>query len=345
MIDLLEYSKVGGCSAKIPQDKLLDILSQLKPLKDNNILVGISTSDDAGVYKINDDTALIVTTDFFPAVCSDPYEFGQIAAANSISDVYAMGGTPLLVLNIIMFPSTELPMEVLGDILKGGQDKINESGALVMGGHTIDDATVKYGLAVVGTCHPDRVVTNDGVKCGQKLILTKPLGIGVLIAAKRMGVCSDEAYREAVNQMKSLNKEAAEVMREFGVTGATDITGFGLVGHLLKMAEGSGVTININSSSIPTMNEVDSLLEQGCIPGTAFTNIKSVGDKVVFAKKIALSRKMLCADAQTSGGILMAVDSDKAGAAVAKLRSMGCISATIIGEAVKKEKKMVCFLE
>ena len=345
MIDLLKYSKVGGCSAKIPQDKLLEILSELQPLKDNNILVDISTCDDAGVYKINDDTALIVTTDFFPAVCSDPYEFGQIAATNSISDVYAMGGKPLLVLNIVMFPSTELPMDALGAILKGGQDKINEAGAIVMGGHTIDDATVKYGLAVVGICHPDKVITNNGVKCGQKLILTKPLGIGVLIAAQRMGLCSEEGYREAVDQMKSLNKEAAEVMQEFGVTGATDITGFGLVGHLLKMAEGSGVTINIESSSLPTMVEVESLLEQGCIPGSAFTNLKSVGSKVSFHEKITLSKKMLCADAQTSGGILMAVDSDKAELAVAKLKSMGCLSTTIIGEAVKKEEKMVCFLE
>ncbi|MEG1635312.1 MAG: selenide, water dikinase SelD, partial [Rikenellaceae bacterium] len=208
MIDLLKHSDQGGCSAKIPQDKLMDILSGLKPLKDNNILVDVSTSDDAGVYRINDEMALIVTTDFFPPICSDPYEFGQIAAANSLSDIYAMGGKPLLVLNLNMFPSVKLPMEVLGSILEGGQLKINEAGAFVMGGHTIEDQTIKYGLAVVGTCHPDHLITNSGLEAGQKLILTKPLGIGVLIAARRMGICSDEAYNEATTQMKTLNKAA-----------------------------------------------------------------------------------------------------------------------------------------
>lgn len=345
MIDLLKYNKVGGCSAKVPQDKLMEILSDLAPLKDKNILVDISTCDDAGVYKIDDNTALIVTTDFFPAVCSDPYEFGQIAATNSISDVYAMGGKPLLVLNLTMFPSTVMPMEVLGEILKGGQSKINEAGAFVMGGHTIDDASVKYGLAVVGLCHPDKIITNSGVKQGQKLIITKPLGIGVLIAAQRMGLCREDAYREAVTQMSTLNKVAADVMQEHGVTGATDITGFGLIGHLTKMAEASEVTINISTLLVPAMQDVDSLLEQGCIPGTAFTNIKSAADRCTFASDVTLSRKMLCGDAQTSGGILMAVDSDKADAVVAQLRASGCPHSAIIGEAVKKEDKCVNFLK
>lgn len=343
MIDLLLHSDQGGCSAKIPQDKLMDILSGLKPLKDNNILVDISTSDDAGVYKINDDTALIVTTDFFPPICSDPYEFGQIAAANSLSDVYAMGGKPLLVLNLNMFPSTKMPMEVLGQILEGGQSKINEALAFVMGGHTIDDQTVKYGLAVVGTCHPDKLVTNSGLKENQTLIITKPLGTGVLIAARKMAICSDSAYAQAVMQMKTLNKAACDVMQQFEVKGGTDITGFGLIGHLHKMAESSGVSIHIDCDKLPLIDSVEELLDSGCVPATAFRNIKSVGNDAMFAKNVSLPRKMICGDAQTSGGVVMAVDNDKASQALAALLASGCSKAAIIGETVKKQTKSLYF--
>lgn len=343
MIDLLQHSEQGGCSAKIPQDKLMDILSGLKPLKDNNILVDISTSDDAGVYRISDDMALIVTTDFFPPICSDPFEFGQIAAANSLSDVYAMGGKPLLVLNLNMFPSTKMPMEVLGQILEGGQNKINEAGAFVMGGHTIDDKTVKYGLAVVGTCHPKNIITNSGLKENQKLIITKPLGIGVLIAARKMGMCSDSAYAMAAEQMKTLNKAACDVMLQFGVIGGTDITGFGLIGHLHKMAQSSGVSIHVDCSKLPIIDTVEELLNSGCVPGTAFRNIKSVGDDALFAKNVSLPRKMICGDAQTSGGIVMAVDSDRADAALEALRCAGCNNSQIIGETVKKQAKCLYF--
>lgn len=343
MIDLLKYSSTGGCSAKIPQDKLMDILSNLQPLKDNNILVDITTSDDAGVYKINDNLALIVTTDFFPAICSDPYEFGQVAAANSLSDVYAMGGTPLLVLNLNMFPSATMPLEVLGEIMRGGQDKINEAGAFVMGGHTIEDATVKYGLAVVGTVHPNRVATNNGAKVGQKLILTKPLGIGVLVAAHRLEMVSKESYQMAIEQMKSLNKEACSVMNKFNVTAATDITGFGLIGHLNKMAQGSNLSIQIECNSLPILPEVEMIINQGCVPATALRNLKSVGEDAIFTTNVTMSHKMVCCDAQTSGGILMAVNEDIANDALIMLKERGCRDSVIVGEVVSKREKNLYF--
>lgn len=312
MFDLLSTVEYGGCSAKIGAGRLTELLAEIPILRDNNVLVDISTHDDAGVYKINDEMALIVTTDFFPPVCSDPYEFGQIAAANSLSDVYAMGGKPLLVLNLNMFPSATIPMEVLRDILCGGQDKINESGALTMGGHTIEDATPKYGLAVVGVVHPDKVITNGGAKVGQKLILTKPLGSGVLSAAHRMGIDNPAAYRESLEQMKILNKKGAELMQKYDVRGATDITGFGLLGHMLGMAKASGVSLKVDTSRLPVLPQVYDLLEQGCIPGAAFRNLDFVKSEVDFRPSVTHGAKMVCCDAQTSGGLLMAVDSDKA---------------------------------
>ncbi|MEF9950657.1 MAG: selenide, water dikinase SelD, partial [Mucinivorans sp.] len=243
--DLLSLGVQGGCSAKIPAGVLDQLLSSLEIPSDRNVIINGKTHDDAGVYQLNKEQALIVTTDFFPPICSDPYEFGQIAAANSLSDVYAMGGRALLVLNLNMFPSAQLPMEVLAEILRGGQSKINEAGALTMGGHTIDDQTVKYGLAVVGLVAPDRVVGNHGAKVGDSLILTKPLGIGVAVAAHRMKMGGKESYRTAIENMKTLNNHGAEIMQRFDVCGATDITGFGLLGHARGMALASGVTLHI----------------------------------------------------------------------------------------------------
>jgi selenium donor protein len=342
--DLLSTTEYGGCSAKLSPAALSDLLSSIPLVKHANILVDIETHDDAGVYKLNDETALIVTTDFFPPVCSDAFTFGQIAATNALSDVYAMGGTPLLALNLTMFPSKNIPIEVLAQILAGGQDKINESGALTMGGHTIDDNPPKYGLAVVGTVHPDRLITNAGLKAGQVLILTKPLGVGVLMAAQRMGMADAAAYDEALTQMMTLNKTGCTCMQQYGVKGATDITGFGLLGHAMKMAEASGVTIQLSLDKLPVLPQAMSLLENGCIPGAAFRNADYVKAHTFYAPSSSLERKMLACDAQTSGGLLMGVDADKASALLEDLKAFHP-QAAIIGEVMEKRRKAIyCLL-
>lgn len=340
--NLLSTVQYGGCSAKLAPAELSGLLSSIPLLKDKNVLVDIETHDDAGVYKLNDSTALIVTTDFFPPVCSDPYTFGQIAAANALSDVYAMGGTPLLCLNLTMFPSKDIPLEVLRDILAGGQDKVNESGAFTMGGHTIDDNPPKYGLAVVGTIHPDKLITNSGLRVGQKLILTKPLGSGVMMAAHRMGLSEESSYEKTLEQMKLLNKEGAALMQKYGVTGATDVTGFGLLGHALKMAEASSVSVQFNSDQFPVLPQVMELLSSGCIPGAAFRNFSFVKDKTFVSSMCSVEKKMLASDAQTSGGLLIGVDADKAESLLSDLLFSGIHpDAAIIGEVLPQRNKLV----
>jgi selenide,water dikinase len=300
-VDLLRMTENGGCSAKISPKQLEEILKFLPLPADPNILVDIDTHDDAGVYKVNDELALVLTTDFFPPVCSDPYEFGQIAAANSISDVYAMGGDPVVALNIMMFPAVSLPMEAYAEIIKGGADKAAEAGVRIIGGHTIDDSPPKYGLAVVGYVHPDKIVTNSGARPGDSLILTKPIGTGVILAGQRLGLATDRDVDEAKRQMKLLNRSAAEVMKKFNVRGATDITGFGLAGHALKMARASKVSISINMKQVPLIGETYRIADEGCIPGAAFRNLDYAEADTTFTAGIDYNLKMLAFDAQSPG--------------------------------------------
>jgi selenide,water dikinase len=338
--DLLSTVEQGGCSAKLSPVQLGEILAKLPKIEHSNLLVGIDTHDDAGVYKLNDETALIYTTDFFPPVCSDGYEFGQIAAANALSDVYAMGGTPLLALNLMMFSATKIPLEVFGAILKGGHDKVVEAGALILGGHTIDDYPPKFGLAVVGTVHPDSLITNAGVRAGDQLILTKPLGTGVILAGQRNGMTNGATVQKALDYMKRLNRSGADVMQRFQVKGATDITGFGLLGHAMRMAEASQVTLRFQSKYLPHFPEAMALLEEGCIPGAAFRNLEFVKGNTNFGSSLSYERKMLCCDAQTSGGLLMAVPAEKAAEALEYLKTKADLpESAIIGEALPMSKK------
>jgi len=338
-VDLLQMVEYGGCSAKISPKQLDEILKFLPLPKDPNILVDIDTQDDAGVYKVNDKLALVLTTDFFPPVCSDPYEFGQIAAANSISDVYAMGGDPVLALNIMMFPAAKLPMEAYADILKGGFDKATEAGVRIIGGHTIDDFPPKYGLAVVGYIHPEKIITNAGARPGDSLILTKPIGTGAILAGHRFGMVSDNDLTEAKRLMKLLNKSGADVMKKHGIVGATDITGFGLAGHTLKMAKASGVTIKINMKDVPLIGNTYKLIDDGCIPGASFRNLDYAEQDIDFATDLDYNLKMIAFDAQTSGGLLMSVSEKIAGNVIDDLQNNGLISAAVIGRVtVKKEK-------
>ena len=299
---MVEY---GGCSAKISPKQLDEILKYLPLPIDPNILVDIDTHDDAGVYRVNDDLALVLTTDFFPPVCSDPYEFGQIAAANSISDVYAMGGDPVLALNIMMFPAAKLSMEAYAEIMKGGFDKATEAGVRIIGGHTIDDFPPKYGLAVVGYIHPGKIITNAGVRPGDSLILTKPVGTGIILAGHRLGMVSDNDLNEAKRLMKLLNKSGAEVMKKYNIRGATDVTGFGLAGHALKMARASKVSITLNMKDVPLIGNSYRLIDEGCIPGASFRNLDYAEKDIDFAPDLDYNLKMIAFDAQTSGGLLV----------------------------------------
>ena len=333
--DLMTTVEYGGCSAKLPASELERLLGDLPVLTDEKLLIGNDTHDDAMVWKINDETALISTTDFFPPVCSDPYEFGQIAAANSLSDIYAMGGTAVTALNLVMFPSSKIPMEVLHEILRGGADKCIEAGTVIGGGHTIDDYPPKYGLAVTGTVHPEQIIANSEAKPGDILILTKAIGTGVLAAGRRVGLASAKDFQAALESMKQLNKFAAEIMQEVGVRCATDITGFSLIGHAMKLGRESGVRIEIDSTLIPRLPGVCELLEDGCIPGAAFRNLKYVEADTVFAPGVDYNLKMLAADAQTSGGILMCVPEAKVVQALDKLRGV-YKSAAVVGRVLPR---------
>jgi selenide, water dikinase len=340
-VDLLQMVEHGGCSAKISPNQLEEILKYLPLPKDSNILVDIDTHDDAGVYKVNNDLALVLTTDFFPPVCSDPYEFGQIAAANSISDVYAMGGDPVLALNIMMFPAAKLPMEAYADILKGGFDKATEAGVRIIGGHTIDDFPPKYGLAVVGYVHPEKVITNAGARPGDSLILTKSIGTGVILAGHRLGMVSDDDLTEAKRLMKLLNKTGAEVMKKYNIRGATDITGFGLAGHALKMARASNVSLLIKMKDVPLIGNSYQLIDKGCIPGASFHNLEYAEKNIEFAPDLDYNLKMIAFDAQTSGGLLFSAPDEKVNEILEDLHTAGLQNSKVIGNVSEYDDKFI----
>ncbi len=308
--------------------------------EDPNLLVGSSTYDDAAVYRLNDETAIVQTVDYFTPVVDDPYTFGLITAANALSDIYAMGARPLLALNIVGFPCKTLPLEVLTEILKGGADKIKEAGALLAGGHTIDDNEPKYGLAVTGLVNPNRVVTNAGAEPGDALILTKPLGVGIITTAIKGEMADEAAYRAAVDLMAALNDRAARVMSEHGVHACTDITGFGLLGHLSEMITAGGTGSRIFLDQIPVLAPARRLAEMGLIPGGAYRNLQYLGEKLHWDKDIEEVDKLILADPQTSGGLLMAVPGEKAEAAAAALRAAE-VNGDIIGEVTASEEPLI----
>jgi len=340
-IDLLQMVESGGCSAKIPPKQLEEILSFLPLPEDPNILVDIDTSDDAGVYKVNNELALVFTTDFFPPVCSDPYEFGQIAAANSISDVYAMGGEPVIALNIMMFPAVRLPVEAYAEILKGGYDVASEAGVRIIGGHTIDDFPPKYGLAVVGYIHPDRIITNTGARPGDSLILTKPVGTGIILAGQRLGLATDNDVSEAKKYMKLLNRSGAEVMKKHNIKGATDVTGFGLAGHALKMAKASHVSLELNMKQVPLIGSTYKIIDEGCIPGASFRNLDYAEPETGFASGLDYNLKMIAFDAQTSGGLLLCAPDRLKNQILDDLKINGLQDAKVIGHVIKPKEKLL----
>ena len=293
--------------------------------------MGAETGDDAAVYRINDETALIVTVDFFPPITDDPYEFGAIAAANSLSDVYAMGGKPLIALNVVGFPAS-LDKEILGKTLQGGYAKAAEAECLIVGGHTVDDPEPKYGLSVVGVVEPGKQVSNAGAKPGDVLVLSKPIGTGIITTAGKQGVVDpDVIVRRRGNHGGAEQTRRRIAMQKVGVNAATDITGFGLMGHLKSMVKGSGVAAEVNLAAIPVLPGTRELLDNGVAPGGTHRNLSSVEDVVTWAESLTDNDRLLLCDAQTSGGLLMSVPSDRADALVAALREEGAPCAAIVG--------------
>jgi selenide,water dikinase len=309
----------------------VQVLKHVPVITHPNLLVGTETGDDAAVYQLNDETALITTVDFFPPITDDPFEFGSIAAANSLSDIYAMGGTPLLALNIVGFPAT-LDKDILGEVLKGGYAKAAEAGCLIVGGHTVDDPEPKYGLSVVGTVTPGQQFTNAGAKPGDALVLTKPLGTGIITTACKQGKVSPEVLQGAVTAMSTLNRSASEAMIKVGANAATDITGFGLLGHLKSMTQGSKAGAEIHLGEVPVLPGAWELLEDGVAPGGTHRNLQSVFDAVQWHPDITENQQLLLCDAQTSGGLLIAVSGDKSDSLVLELQSAGTLCAAVVGE-------------
>ncbi len=317
-VKLTKLAKCAGCGAKVGAGTLARLLEGIRVHEDPNLLVGFDRSDDASVYKLSQDLALVQTVDFFPPIADDPYLFGQIAAANALSDVYAMGGEPKLCLNIMAVPK-DMPPEAVHTLLRGGYDKVYEAGALITGGHSILDDEPKYGLAVTGFVHPDRMLTNSGAKPGDALLFTKPIGIGVLTTAAKADLAPPQAMERAHKLMTTLNKAARDVMVQYRVHACTDVTGFGLLGHGLEMAQGSGVELAIDAGAVDFIPEAAELARMGILPEGMYRNRAFAGDSVD-PGTAELWRQDLLYDPQTSGGLLMAVDPEDAEALYAALR-------------------------
>lgn len=307
-------------------------------MKNDNIIVGIETSDDAAVYKLNDDTAMIQTLDFFTPVVDDPYTYGQIAAANSLSDVYAMGGKPVSALNIVCFPLC-LSTEILAEILRGGADKVLEAGAVIVGGHTVDDNEPKYGLSVTGLVHPSKVLKNYGSKAGEVVILTKPLGTGIINAAIKGQIVSDNAYEKAVKVMSTLNKYAAEIMVNHNISACTDITGFGFLGHSYEMASASKVTIKYYKEKIPYIAEAKKYAEMGLVPEGTYNNRAYLEDKCSL-NNLPVWLEDILFDPQTSGGLLFTLSAEDGRKIIKELEVLE-IESAIVGEVIALGNKSI----
>jgi selenide, water dikinase len=305
-----------------------EILKVLPHVTDPHVLVG--TEDDAGVYQLSDEIAIVQTVDFFTPIVDDGFDFGAIAAANAFSDIYAMGAKPITALNLVAFPK-DGPLNVLSDIMRGGAEKAQEAGVVIIGGHSIDDKEPKYGMAVTGIVHPGRIALKGGARPGDSLVLTKPLGIGIISTAIKVGRASDEMILTATRTMKTLNKLASDAMVEVGVKAATDITGFGLLGHLHEMLHISGLSARLMISQIPVIEGVRALAKFS-IPGGTRSNLKYVSDKVIWSEGIAEEEKLILADAQTSGGLLIAVPANNLDTLLKGLAERGVETSAVIGE-------------
>ncbi len=319
-VKLTKLAKCAGCGAKVGAGVLAQLLGDMKVLRDPNLLVGFDKSDDAAVYKVSDELALVQTVDFFPPIHDDPYTFGQIAATNALSDVYAMGGEPKLALNIMAVPK-DMPSDAVHELLRGGYDKAYEAGAIIVGGHSILDEEPKYGLAVTGFVHPEKVLTNSGAQPGDVLLLTKPLGIGILTTAAKVDMTSKASMDLAVRMMTTLNKSARDAMVKYRVHACTDVTGFSLMGHGLEMAQGSDAELHLTVDAIDLIGEAVELARLGVLPEGMYRN-RSFAEPYVDPGDVELARQDVLYDPQTAGGLLIAVAPADADALYAELQGV-----------------------
>lgn len=330
-VKLTEFSKSAGCAAKIGPGVLAEVVGRLPSAVDENLIVGVETADDAAVYRVSDEVALIQTVDFFPPMVDDPYTFGQIAAANALSDVYAMGGEPRLALNVVAFPNC-LGAEVLGEILAGGASKVQEAGAVLAGGHSINDEEPKYGLCVSGFVHPDRIWKNGGAQAGDVLLLTKPLGVGLINTAVKAGMASAEAEKKAVESMSCLNKMAMEVLREAEVHSCTDVTGFGLTGHALETSRASKASLVIETKKLEVLPDALFYASMGLVPEGTYRNKEFNKKDVRIEEQVDEALEDLVFDPQTSGGLLVSLPGRDAEMVLRKLEQAGYpLKAGIVG--------------
>ena len=340
-VKLTEYASGLGCACKFAPQDLEKILKKIPIPGDKNVLVDISSSDDAAVYKIDDENAIIQTVDFFTSIVDNPYDFGAISAANAISDIYAMGAKPLFALNIVAFPEKILPLSVLDEILQGASDKASEAGISILGGHTIKDDEPKFGMTVTGISRIDKILTNSGAKSGDVMILTKPIGTGIVTTAMKQKKGNPEIEQIAIKQMSELNKLAAEVMLNHSVHACTDVTGFGLLGHLREVLKGSNKSALINYNSVPLINGVYDLALAGSIPGGTKNNLKYVNNFITWGEEISELQKYILADAQTSGGLLIFISDKEKDELLADLHKAGIEKATIIGKIVENDENTI----
>ena len=334
-IKLTAFSHGGGCGCKIAPGVLAQILKNSTGFPvPKELMVGIETADDAAVYKLNDDQALIATTDFFMPIVDDPFDFGRIAATNAISDVYAMGGTPIMALALVGMPINKLPVEVIGEIIRGGESICAEAGIPIAGGHTIDSVEPIYGLVVLGLVHPSKVKRNADAKAGDVLILGKPIGVGVLSAALKKEALDAAGYAAMIDNATKLNKPGKPLAELAGVHALTDVTGFGLLGHTLELARGAKLNAHIHMSQVPLLPRVQALAEAGYVTGASGRNWDGYGHEVTLDKHISVSQQMLLTDPQTSGGLLVSCDPASAEEVLAIFRQGGFLEAAVIGEMV-----------
>ncbi len=335
-VRLTQWASCAGCAAKMDAQSLAEVLHRLPAARDPNLLVGLETGDDAGVYRIAPDLAVVNTVDFFPPIVDDPRDSGRIAAANALSDIYAMGARPLTAMNLVAFPKQGLALEVLHEILRGGTATLAEAGVALVGGHSITDPEPKYGLAVTGLVDPKRVVTNAGAAPGERLVLTKPIGTGIVTTALKQGVAGADVVRHAVTSMARLNRRAAELMVEEGARACTDITGYGLLGHGARMAAASGVTLRIAHALVPPLPGALELAAQGVAPGGLAANRRAFSANVRFDDAVPAAWRELLFDPQTSGGLLVALPEAGAARLVQRLAAEG-VTAAIIGRVEPRE--------
>ncbi len=334
-IRLTELSNCAGCAAKLGAAELRSVMERVSTSTNDRVLVGYGKSDDAGVYLLRDDLALVSTVDFFTPIVDDPFDFGRIAATNALSDVYAMGGRPLTALNIVAFPE-DLDLDILSRILEGGASVARVAGVAIIGGHTIKDAEPKYGMAVTGIVHPRKIVTNSAACIGDVLVLTKPLGTGILTTALKRGAIGSQELEEAVRAMTTLNDGAARAMLAAGAHAGTDITGFGLLGHGGGMARASGVRLILDASAVPFMDRVIELIEAGIVPGGTRHNAKTHAEFTSFSPSVREAVRLGLSDAQTSGGLLISVAPEAEDVLVRELRACGAVAA-LVGEVCEGE--------